>query len=264
MFFLWKTVMTVNLLQVAYEMIFPPEYLFLSPLIRFCFNKSETFRNGKGRKIENKNVLQGRKCFRHSKKHPFESNNASPAQCLLPPSLLTEVNSSTRSVRFSCVCHFCLGFLDILSRLEKNSKPKKFICLVRIQFFTFLTKMFRRKPLIFRSKSRNKHETDYSSKAKHFSLQCSSRNVEYCCDKAVEIVLPISKRILINDQKKICNFSIKKKLFSPNFSSGHLYLTILAIFFSQNRNIFCQNSKLNWNILCFIWKKNFQNDPLDK
>ena len=51
-FFLWKSVMTVNLLQIAYEMIFLPEYLFLSILIRFSFNKSETFRNGKDRKIE--------------------------------------------------------------------------------------------------------------------------------------------------------------------------------------------------------------------
>ena len=123
------------------------------------------------------------------------------------------MKSSTRSVRFSCVCHFCLRFPDIRSRLEKNSKPKNFICIVRIQFFTFLTKIFRRKPIFFRSKSRNKHETDYSSQVKHFSSQCFSRNVEYCCDKAVEIVSPISKRILINDQKNFCNFSIKTKAF---------------------------------------------------
>ena len=154
------------------------------------------------------------------------------------------MKSSTRSVRFSCVCHFCLRFPDIRSRLEKNSKPKNFICIVRILFFTFLTKMFRRKPIIFWSKSRNKHQTDYSSKAKHFSSQSSSKNVEYCFDKAVEIVSPISKRILINDQKKtFYNFSIKKSFSHQTFhldtfiwQSWQYYFLKIEIFFARIPN----------------------------
>ena len=229
--------MTVNLLQTAYEKRFPPEYLFLSLLIMFSSNKSETFRNGKGRKIEDKNVFQGRKCFRHFKKQPFESNNASPAQCLLPLSLLFEVKWSNRSVRFSCVCHFCLRFPDIRSRLQKNSKPKNFICIVRIQFFTFLTKMSRRKPINFRSKSRNKNETDYSSKAKHFSPQCSSRDVEYCYDKTAEMVSTISKNIPTGAQK------ISFYIFSNKKTALFLKLLFRTRIFDSPDHIFFPKSK---------------------
>ena len=51
------------------------------------------------------------------------------------------------------------------------------------------------------------------------------------------------------------SFLTKKQHSFSNFSFGHVYLAVLPIFFSQNRNIFCQISKLNWNILCFISKK---------
>ena len=175
------------------------------------------------------------------------------------------MNSSTRSVSFSCVCHFCLCFPDIRSRLEKNSTPEKFICIIRILFFTFLTKMFQRKPIISRSKSRNKQESDWSSKPTHLSSQFSSGNVEYCYDKTAEIVSSISKNIPIGDQKiSFYNFSNKKTAF-------FLKLLFRERVFDSPANILFTKSKYllpefqtEKEPSVFHFRKVFQNDPLDK
>ena len=188
---------------------------------------------------------------------PMKVSMLAPAQCLLPLSLLTEVKSSLRSVRFSCVCQFQLRFPDIRSRLDKNSKPKKFICIVRIQFFTILTKLFRRKRIIFRSKSRNKQETDYFSKDTLFSSQCSSGKVEYCYDKAVEIFLPISKKVLIRDQKKkhFITFLSEKAFFTKLFIWTRIFDNP-AIFFPKIEILFARIP--NWiGTFCVSFQNKF-------
>ena len=175
------------------------------------------------------------------------------------------MKSSTRSVSFSCVCHFCLRFPDIRSRLEKNSTPEKFICIIRILFFTFLTKMFRRKPIIFRSKSRNKHETDCSSKPTHLSSQLSSGNVEYCYDKTAEMVSTISKKYP-NWRPKNIIFQLlyqKNSILSQTFISDTYIWQSCQYFFPKIEIIFARSP--NWIETFYVsLQKNSQNDPLDK
>ena len=72
MFFPLKNVNDGKFVANCVWNIFPPKHLLLSLLIRFSSNKSQIFRIGKGRKIEDKNVFQRRKCFRHSKNHPLK------------------------------------------------------------------------------------------------------------------------------------------------------------------------------------------------
>ena len=116
--------------------------------------------------------------------------------------------------------------------------------------------MFQRKPIISRSKSRNKQESDWSSKPTHLSSQFSSGNVEYCYDKTAEIVSSISKNIPIGDQKiSFYNFSNKKTAFFLKLLFRERVFDSPANILFTKSKYFCQNSKLKRNLLCFISEK---------